>query len=76
MFSCKFVVRLCFAVEGSLVFGKSIILVIMPHGQINLGEFNMHTNPARADLMHRALDGTLYTGDADWQYNTFAVVGI
>ena len=75
-YSCKFVVRLCFPVDGSLVFGKSIILGAMPHGQINLGEFNLHTNPARVDLLHRALDGTLYPGDAEWQYNTCAVVGL
>jgi len=67
-YSCKFVVRLCFPVDGGLVFGKSIILGVMPHGQINLGEFNQHSNPAaaRVDLLHRALDGALYTGDAEW----------
>ena len=73
-YSCRLVVRLCFPLNGSHALGRSIIFGIMPHGQCVMGGFNQWTDPGRCELVHRALDGTLYTVDDELAYNTFAVV--
>ena len=75
-YSCRLVVRLCFPVNGSHALGRSIVLGVMPHGQGVMGSFNQWTDPARAELVHLALDGTLFTVDEEFAYNTFAVVGL
>ena len=75
-YSCRLVVRLCFPINVSLTLGKSIILAVMPHGQCVMGEFTQWTDHVRCELVHRALDDTLYTGDEDWVYNIFTVVGL
>jgi len=75
-YSCRLVVRLCFPANGSHALGRSIVLGVMPHGQCVMGGFNQWTDPARAELVHLALDGTLFTVDEEFAYNTFAVVGL
>ena len=55
---------------------RSIIAAVMPHAQSVGAGMNRYTDPMRASLMHRALDGQLLNDFSEFKHSTFAVAGL
>ena len=60
--------------------GKSIIAAVMPHAQLQLQSvgagMNRYTDPIRASLLHRALDGQLLNDFSEFKHSTSAAAGL
>ena len=55
---------------------RSIIAAVMPHAQSVGAGMNRYTDPMRASLIHRALDGQLLSDFSEFKHNTFTVAGL
>ena len=52
---------------------KSLVVAVMPHAQAVIEGLNRHTDPIRAELIHKALDGTLLSDESEFLFNELNV---
>ena len=52
---------------------KSLVVAVMPHAQAVNEGMNRHTDPTRAELIHKALDGTVLSDKSEFMFNELTV---
>ena len=52
---------------------KSLVVAVMPHAQAVNEGMNRHTDPTRAELIHKSLDGTLLSDQSEFLFSELAV---